>query len=202
MRSANVSEETDRQGATARPSREAAILGLLSDRPIVMVGMMGAGKTVVGRRLATRLGLPFVDSDHEIELCAGMTIPEIFARHGEAYFRDRECSVVTRLIGRGSGVVATGGGSFIHPATRAVLRGHAVTVWLRAEFDVLMRRVRRRSNRPLLQTPDPEATMRRLIGERYPVYAEADVTVSSQDGSHEAVVDAILAAMEARLIPA
>ena len=168
MRAAGVMEgsEPGRQGAPAHPPREAIVLDRLAGRPIVLVGMMGAGKTVVGRRLAARLRLPFVDSDHEIETCAGMTIPEVFARHGEAYFRDRECSVVTRLIGRGPGVLATGGGSFIHPATRATLKGRAVTVWLKAEFDVLMRRVRKRQNRPLLQTPDPEATMRRLIGLR------------------------------------
>ncbi len=194
-----IVEEPCRAAACAgRGARENAIVARLGDRPIALVGMMGAGKTVVGRRLAARLGLDFVDSDHEIEACAGMTIPEVFDRHGEAYFRDRECKIVTRLVGQGSRVVATGGGSFIHPATREAMRAKALTIWLRAEFDVLMRRVRKRANRPLLRTPDPEATMRSLIEARYPVYAEADLTVASRDGPHDAVVDEIFAALERR----
>ena len=167
----------------------------LAGRPVVLVGMMGAGKTMVGKRLASRLGLPFIDSDHEIEDAAQMTIAEIFARHGEAYFRDREEKVIARLVGEGPRVVATGGGSFIHPATRALLKRQCVTVWLRAEFDVLMRRVRKRQNRPLLKTPDPEGTMRRLIDARYPVYAEADLIVDSRDVPHDHVVDAVLGAI-------
>lgn len=178
-------------------SREALIIDRLAGRSIVLVGMMGAGKTVVGRRVAARLALPFVDSDHEIEACAQMTIPEIFERHGEAYFRDREYRVVNRLIGDAQSVLATGGGSFIHPATRAAVKDHCLSVWLKADFDVLMRRVRKRQNRPLLQTPDPEGTLRRLMDLRYPIYAEADLTVISRDGPPEAVVEAVLAAIEA-----
>jgi shikimate kinase len=178
-------------------NREAQIVDRLASRPIVLVGMMGAGKTVVGRRLAARLGLNFVDSDHEIEACAQMTIPEIFERHGEAYFRDREHRVVSRLIGDGRSVLATGGGSFIHEATREAVKEHCLSVWLKADFDVLMRRVRKRQNRPLLQTPDPEGTLRRLMDLRYPIYAEADLTVVSRDGPPEAVAEAILAAIEA-----
>lgn len=166
-------------------------------RTIALVGMMGVGKTVVGRRLASRLGLDFVDSDHEIENCAQLTIPEIFARHGEAYFRSRESKVVTRLVSSGAGVLATGGGAFIHPETRSVLKQHCLSVWLKADFPVLLRRVRKRANRPLLRTPDPEGTLRRLMDERYPVYAEADLTVESRDGPHDQVVDDILAAMMA-----
>src|ERR1700712_2591196 len=139
--------------AAAAPDHRAAASALierLGQRSIALVGMMGAGKTVIGRRLAHRLGLDFIDTDHEIEAAACLTIPEIFSRHGEPYFRDRECRVVARLIGNGPRVVATGGGAFIHAATRSALRAGAVSVWLKADFDVLMRRVRKRSNRPLL----------------------------------------------------
>ena len=169
-------------------TRAHAILRELGSRPIVLTGMMGAGKTSSGRRLAAHLGLDFVDSDHEIEAAAGMTIPEIFARDGEPYFRDRENRVVARLIAGGPRVVATGGGAFIHPATRLAIKSGSYSVWIKADFDVLMRRVRRRSNRPLLQTPDPEGTLKRLMAERYPIYAEADLTVVSHDVSHEAMV--------------
>lgn len=169
----------------------------LQDRPIALVGMMGAGKTVVGRRLAARLGLDFIDSDHEIETCARATIPELFARHGEAYFREREAKVVSRLVAEGRRVIATGGGAFMHPATRALLKARCITVWLKADAEVLMRRVRKRPNRPLLQTPDPEATLRHLMDLRYPVYAEADLTVLSREGPHEQVVDDVLGAIEA-----
>jgi shikimate kinase len=192
-----IDGEYDLQRAALPGARERAIVTRLDGRPIALVGMMGAGKTVVGRRLAARLGLPFVDSDIEIEASAQMTIPEIFARHGEAYFRDGEFRVVTRLTAGGACVLATGGGSFIHPQTRATMKARCVSVWLKADFDVLMRRVRKRSNRPLLRTPDPEGTMRQLIDARYPVYAEADLTVVSRDGPHDSVVDAIFAAIEA-----
>ena len=180
-----------------RDARAEAILAALGTRSIALVGMMGAGKTVIGRRLAARLGLEFVDTDHEIEIAAAMTIPEIFQRHGEAYFRDRECRVVARVIGVAPRVVATGGGAFIHAATRAAVRSGAVSVWLKADFEVLMRRVRKRSNRPILHTPDPEGTMQRLIDIRYPVYAQADATVISRDGSQDQVVQDILAALKA-----
>lgn len=169
----------------------------LRDRPIVLVGMMGAGKTVVGRRLAARLRLGFIDSDHEIETCARASIPELFARHGEPYFRDREAKVVSRLVAEGRRVIATGGGAFMHPATRALLKQCCITVWLKADAEVLMRRVRKRPNRPLLQTPDPEATLRHLMEVRYPVYAEADLTVVSREGPHEQVVEDVLGAIEA-----
>ena len=187
--------------AEAGAVRVSAILRHLGPRPIVLTGMMGAGKTVMGRRLAAHLGLDFVDSDHEIEAAAGMAISDIFARHGEPFFRDRENRVVDRLIHGGPRIVATGGGAFIHPATRAAIKSGSLSVWIRADFDVLMRRVRKRSNRPLLRTPDPEGTLKRLMAERYPVYAEADVTVDSRDCSHEVMVDAMAAAIAGRLLP-
>ena len=181
-------------------ARAAAILRRLGPRPIVLIGMMGAGKTSTGRRLAARLGLDFVDSDIEMESAAGMTIPEIFARHGEPYFRDRESRVVERLIGGGPRVVATGGGAFIHPATRRTIKASGFSVWIKADFDVLMRRIRKRSNRPLMRTPDPEATLKSLMAERYPVYAEADLTIVSRDCSHDVMVDEMVAAVAAHLL--
>lgn len=164
----------------------------LDGHAIVLVGLMGAGKTTVGRRLAEKLGLAFVDADHEIELAAGQTIPEIFAQHGEAYFRDGERKVIARLLENGAQVLATGGGAYMNADTRATIRNQAISIWLRADFDLLMRRVRRRSNRPLLQNADPEAVMRKLIEERYPVYAEADLTVDSRDIAHTSIVNTII----------
>ena len=161
--------------------------------------MMGSGKTVVGRRLAARLGLDFIDSDQEIENCAQLSVTEIFARHGEPYFRDREHKVVSRLVAGRPRVIATGGGSFIHPDTRALIKERCLSVWLKAELEVLLRRVRKRPTRPLLQGPDPEGTLRRLIEIRYPVYAEADLVVVSREGPHEQVVDDILRAMADRM---
>ncbi len=171
---------------TSQP--EAALIAALGKRCIVLVGMMGSGKTSVGRRLAARLGLDFADADAEIETAHRMTIPEIFAVHGEPYFRDGERRVIARLLAEGPKVVATGGGAFMNAETRARIAEHGVSIWLKADFDVLMRRVRRRANRPLLQTPDPEGALRKLIDDRYPIYAQADVTVISHDGPHEAVV--------------
>ncbi len=164
----------------------------LDGHAIVLVGLMGAGKTTVGRRLAEKLDLVFVDADHEIELAAGRTIPEIFAQHGEAYFRDGERKVIARLLENGAQVLATGGGAFMNAETRAAIRRHGISIWLRADFDLLMSRVRRRSNRPLLQNDDPEAVMQKLIAERYPVYAEADITVDSRDVAHTSIVNSII----------
>jgi len=171
----------------------------LGGRSIVLVGMMGAGKTSVGKRLAQRLGLPFVDADAEIEAGAQMTIPEIFERFGEAYFREGERRVIARLLVDGPKVVATGGGAFLNEATRQRIGQSGVSIWLKPDFEVLLRRVRKRSNRPLLRTADPEATLRRLLDERSPTYALADMTIESHDGPHDSVVDAILAGLRRRV---
>jgi shikimate kinase len=175
------------------------LLAHLGTRHIVVVGLMGAGKTSVGRRLAQKLGLHFVDSDHAIEESARMSIPEIFALRGEAEFRTGERKVIARLLQEKQQVIATGGGAFMDPETRARVRENAVSLWLNAELPVLMRRVQRRQNRPLLQGEDPEATMRRLMALRYPVYAEADATILSQELPHETIVQAAIEALTAYL---
>src|SRR6478672_11779586 len=155
-------------------SPEADILSALGTRSIVLVGMMGVGKSTIGRRMAARLKLPFVDADTEIEVAhAGMTIPEIFERHGEPYFRDGEARVIARLLDGGPLVLATGGGAFMREETRARIKAKALSIWLKADPDIIMRRVRRRADRPLLQTADPEATVARLLGEREPIYGHA-----------------------------
>jgi shikimate kinase len=180
----------------APSGREAALVEALGGRPIILVGLMGAGKTTIGRRLANRLGVPFRDADHEIEAAANLSVAEIFAQHGEAHFRDGEKKVIARLIEEGCQVLATGGGAWMNEQTREVVKQSGVSVWLKAEFDILMERVRRRSHRPLLQDPDPEGVMRRLIDERYPVYEEADLTVMSRDVPHEAIVTAVVESLE------
>ena len=164
----------------------------LGTRSLVMVGMMGCGKTAVGRRLANALDLRFVDADDEIEKAADMTISEIFAKFGEAHFRDGERRVIARLLTNGPQVLATGGGAFMSAETRDGIKAAGISVWLKAELPVLMRRVARRDNRPLLQTSNPEAKMRELMTARYPVYAEADVTVESREVSHEVIVSEIM----------
>lgn len=177
-----------------------ALRARLGARSIALVGMPGSGKSSIGRRLAPRLDLPFIDADAKIEEAAGgMTISEIFAKHGEGEFRALEARVIARLLDDGPAVIATGGGALMNPGTRALLRERAIAVWLRAEISVLLRRVRRKTDRPLLQGPDPEATLRRLLAEREPVYAESDIVVTSREGPHDAVVDAILAELEHRL---
>lgn len=165
-------------------------------RSIVLVGLMGAGKSSVGRRLASRLGLPFVDADNEVEAAAGCTIEEMFETHGEQYFRDGERRVIARLLNGPRQVLATGGGAYMDPSTRACIRERGIAVWLRAEHDVLMKRVKRRKDRPLLKQGDPAETLRRLMEVRYPIYAEADITVDSGDGPHELVVEEIVRRLE------
>ncbi len=177
----------------------ATLLANLGTRSIVLVGMMGAGKSSIGRRLASDLNLPFVDADTEIESAAGMSIPEIFEAHGEPYFRSGEARVIARLLESGPQVLASGGGAFINPQTRELIRTRGISVWLKADLDVLLRRIKRRSDRPLLKTDDPERTLQRLIEERYPIYAEADVTIHSRDVSHEAIVADIMAGLAERL---
>ena len=170
-------------------------------RTIALIGLMGAGKSSLGRRLAQRLGLPFVDADVEIESAAALTIEEIFERHGEAVFREGERRVVARLLDGPTQVLATGGGAYMDPTTRALLRERALTLWLRADVDVLLSRLVRRNNRPLLKSGDPRAVLERLMAERYPVYVEADIVVDSIDGPIEAMVDRVMAALERYLAP-
>lgn len=167
----------------------------LGQRAIVLVGMMGSGKSSVGRRLAGRLGLPFVDADTEIERAANATIPEIFETHGEDYFRDGERRVIQRLLDGSPKVLATGGGAFVSAETRAAIRAAGVSIWLKADRDLILQRVKRRSNRPLLKSGDPEATIDRLLAVRNPIYAEANIHVQSRDVAHEIVMADILAAL-------
>ncbi len=186
--------------AGAYPSREADIVAALGRRPIVLVGMMGVGKSTVGRRIAARLGLPFVDADTEIEAAhAGMSIPEIFEIHGEPYFRDGEVRVIARLLEGGPVVLATGGGAILREETRRRIKDKGVSVWLKADADVILRRVRRRADRPLLQTADPAATVQRLIAEREPLYQHADLTIWSRDVPHEKIVEECVTALHTRL---
>ncbi len=180
-------------------SSETDILSALGARSIVLVGMMGAGKSTIGRRMAARLKLPFVDADTEIEAAAGMTIPEIFERHGEPHFRDGEARVIARLLDGGPLVLATGGGAFMREETRGRIAAKAISIWLKADPDVIMRRVRRRADRPLLQTADPEGTVARLLTEREPVYRNADLTIASRDVPHDKIVEECIEALRAHL---
>ncbi|EKE76909.1 shikimate kinase [Oceanibaculum indicum P24] len=165
-------------------------------KTIALVGLMGAGKSAVGRRLAARMGLPFIDADTAIEEAAGCTIEEIFARHGEPEFRDGERRVIQRLLeSEPLHVLATGGGAFVNVQTRARLKQHAVTIWLRADLETLLERVAKRSNRPLLKQGDPRAVLEKLIADRYPIYAEADIVVDTAPGPVEETVDRVLAAL-------
>lgn len=182
-----------------RQERVTWIREALGPRSIVLIGLMGAGKTAVGRRLANRLDLPFIDADTEIEAAAGGTISEIFAEHGEAYFRQGERKVIGRLLDSGPQVLATGGGAFMAPETRASIKAHGVSVWLRADLKVLLKRVGRRDNRPLLAAGDAGEVMKRLMEKRYPVYAEADVTVESRDVPHDMMVGTVIDALAAKL---
>jgi shikimate kinase len=170
------------------------------NKTIVLVGLMGAGKSCVGKRLAACLGLPFVDADREIEAAAGgCSISDIFAIHGEKVFRDGERRVIQRLLGNPMHVLATGGGAFMDPSTRALVKDKALSVWLKAELDQLLKRIGRRNDRPLLQNVDPRAKLEELIAERYPVYGEADLTVESADGPPDVTVQRVLRAIEAEL---
>jgi shikimate kinase len=188
-----IMDEVATQEAVVTP-HDAALLAGLGRRSIVLVGMMGAGKSSIGRRLAQRLGIGFVDADAEIEAAAGMTIAEIFSTYGEPDFRSGEARVIARLLDQGRQVLATGGGAYMNPETRAGIRTEGVSVWLKADFEVLMKRVKRRAtaDRPMLQG-DPAQRIRQLMNERYPVYAEADVTVISREVSHEVIVNEIVA---------
>lgn len=187
-------EESDRiMPAEAAQSRILAD----NDRSVVLVGLMGAGKSTVGRRLAQRLDRRFVDADDEIERAAGMTIPEIFETYGEAHFRDGERRVLSRLLGEDGIIIATGGGAFMNDETRALILDRALSIWLKADLETLVRRCAKRTDRPLLKGGDPAETMRKLMALRYPVYAEADYTVESGGDTHDQVVDRILEVMGA-----
>ncbi|MGC1778935.1 MAG: shikimate kinase [Xanthobacteraceae bacterium] len=173
-----------------------SIVPRLERRSIVLVGMMGVGKSSIGRRLGLRLSLPFVDADTEIEKAAGMSIADIFARHGELDFRTGEARVIARLLESGPQVLATGGGATMNADTRAAIKAKGISVWLSADFEVLMRRIaKRKSDRPMLQTPDPGATLQRLLAEREPVYAQADIAVQSREVPHDAIVSEIMGAL-------
>jgi shikimate kinase len=190
-RSAEQDRDRDRQLAEIRQS--------LGQNSLVLIGLMGAGKSAVGRRLAASLNLPFTDADSEIEAAAGQSIAEIFAEHGEAYFRTGERKVIARLLENGPQVLATGGGAYMDPETRAAVKEHGISIWLKASLRVLMKRVGRRDNRPLLQVDNPETVMKKLMAERNPVYAAADITVESKDAPHEVMVGSIIDALTARL---
>lgn len=186
----------NRPDPALRQARAEELAERLAGRPLVLVGMMGAGKTTVGRRLASRLNRHFLDSDEEIEKAAQMSIPEIFEQRGEPEFRAGETRVIARVLKDRGVVLATGGGAFVNPETRRLIKAGAISVWLKAEVDILFERVSRRSNRPLLKTANPRATLERLIEDRYPIYAEADITVVSRDVPQDVVagdvVDAVL----------
>jgi shikimate kinase len=181
----------------ADATRERTIRESLGSRSIVLVGMPGCGKSAIGRRLAPRLDLPFVDVDEEIERAAGKTIKEIFADHGEPYFRDGERRVIARLLGSGPQVLATGGGALLAEETRANIRRNAISIWVRADVPILVRRIAKRSNRPLFEGRDPEQMVRELMEARNPLYAMADIVVDSRDVPHDIIVDEIIAALAA-----
>lgn len=181
--------------------RIALIRNRLGPRSIVLIGLMGAGKTAIGRRLASRLGLEFTDADTEIEKAAGKSISDIFSDHGETYFRRGEEKVIARLLSGGPQVLATGGGAYMSKATRRQIGESGVSVWLKGDLEVLVERVKRRDHRPLLKDSDPEAVMKRLMEERYPVYAEADITVQSRDVAHDIIVGEIIVALANKMKP-
>ena len=172
---------------------ESALGAALGQRSIVLVGMMGAGKSSIGRRLAGRLGIPFIDADSEIESAAGMTIPEIFDKHGEPYFRAGEKRVIARLLDNGPQVLATGGGSMMDAQTRALIGEKGVSIWLKADIDVLLKRTKRRNDRPLVEK------IRDLLPTREPLYAQADIIVQSRDEPHDRIIDEIMTQLPKRL---
>jgi shikimate kinase len=178
-------------------ARERAIRNGLGSRSIVLVGMPGCGKSAIGRRLAPRLELPFVDVDEEIERAAGKTIKEIFADHGEPYFRDGERRVIARLLASGPQVLATGGGALLAEETRANVRRQGISIWVRADVPILVRRIMKRSNRPLFEGREPERVVKELMEARNPIYATADIVVESRDVPHDVIVEEIVAVLAA-----
>ena len=183
-------------GAIQKPAEsglESAVVRALGGRSIVLVGMMGAGKSSIGRRLASRLGIPFIDADTEIESAAGMTIPEIFEKHGEPYFRAGEARVIARLLDNGPQVLATGGGAVMDPQTRALIGQKGISIWLKAGIDVLLKRTKRRNDRPLVEK------IKDLLPAREPIYAQADIIIQSRDEPHDAIIDEIMGELPKRL---
>ena len=172
-----------------------ALLSRLGSRSIVFVGLMGAGKTAIGRKVASALGLPFLDSDHEIESVSRMSIPDLFAQYGEAEFRALEQRVILRVLENGPQVLATGGGAFMNEQTREAIAANGISVWLKADVDVLLERVSKKQNRPLLQNADPRGVLERLIAERHPVYALADITVPTRDDRREVIAGEVIEAI-------
>ena len=183
-------------GAVQKPAEngpESTIVRALGSRSIVLVGMMGAGKSSIGRRLAGRLGIPFIDADTEIESAAGMTIPEIFEKHGEPYFRAGEARVIARLLENGPQVLATGGGSVMDAQTRVLIGEKGVSIWLKADIDVLLKRTKRRNDRPLVEK------IKDLLPLREPLYAQADIIIQSRDEPHDTIIDEIMGELPKRL---
>ena len=183
-------------GAIQKPAEsgpESAVVRALGGRSIVLVGMMGAGKSSIGRRLASRLGIPFIDADTEIVSAAGMTIPEIFEKHGEPYFRAGEARVIARLLDNGPQVLATGGGSLMDPQTRALIGEKGISIWLKADVDVLLKRTKRRNDRPLVEK------IKDLLPVREPIYAQADIIIQSRDEPHDTIIDEIMGELPKRL---
>ena len=183
-------------GAIQKPAesgQESAVVRALGGRSIVLVGMMGAGKSSIGRRLASRLGIPFIDADTEIESAAGMTIPEIFEKHGEPYFRAGEARVIARLLDNGPQVLATGGGAVMDPQTRALIGQKGISIWLKADIDVLLKRTKRRNDRPLVEK------IKDLLPVREPIYAQADIIIQSRDEPHDTIIDEIMGELPKRL---
>lgn len=184
---------------TEHTSLTGEILAHLGGRSIVFVGLMGAGKTAIGRKVASELGLPFIDSDHEIETVSRTTIPDLFALYGEPEFRSLEQRVIGRLLEGGPQVLSTGGGAYMNAQTRESIAQHGVSVWLKADLDVLMERVSKKQNRPLLKDPNPRGVMQKLIDDRYPVYALADITVPTRDAAKEVIAHEVLVAIAQKL---
>ncbi|MEQ1936825.1 shikimate kinase [Mesorhizobium sp. CN5-321] len=190
------------RSANAMPHGYAALLAALGARSVVFVGLMGAGKTAIGRKVAGMLGLPFIDSDHEIESVSRMTIPELFEQYGETEFRSLEQRVILRLLENGPQVLSTGGGAFMNPQTQEAVHAHGVSVWLKADLDLLMERVSKKQNRPLLRNDDPRGVLARLMDERYPVYAKADITVTTRDERKDVIAAETVEALARHLDPA
>ncbi|MGI6856350.1 shikimate kinase [Mesorhizobium sp. 1B3] len=175
--------------------KSSEVLRHLGRRSVVFVGLMGAGKTAIGRKVAAALGLSFTDSDHEIEAVSRMTVPELFERYGEAEFRALEQRVIARILENGPQVLSTGGGAYMNEQTRQAIADRGISVWLKADIDILMERVVKKQNRPLLKNPDPRAVMLRLMNERYPLYAKADVTVVTRDETKDVIAAEVIAAL-------